>query len=229
MTIQDQTVELIRRVERTTESPPQESALCRWCEFQNICPIWKHPVQVQELAPEVSDGEAGVRLVNTPAALKRKRQVVEVSVSAELKACEEETKSVEAQLIEPAKREGLEVIQGAQCRVRVKLTGRWKLPEKGDAARQELEQVLRQEGLWEKVSSVDPSALEELLSRVLPVMRSSPVRANSRVLKRPRGSIFPKVTRKASMRLLIREGDGMWLSRPLGMNPYPSCQKPPNH
>ncbi len=39
------TIRLIDRVEKATEYPPKESALCRWCEYRDICPVQKHLVQ----------------------------------------------------------------------------------------------------------------------------------------------------------------------------------------
>ena len=47
----ERTVELIREIEAAKEFPPRKSALCSWCEFQDICPIWKHPVKLQEDRP----------------------------------------------------------------------------------------------------------------------------------------------------------------------------------
>jgi putative RecB family exonuclease len=41
------TIELIDTVEAAKEFPPHESALCRWCEYRDICPVQKHLVKVE--------------------------------------------------------------------------------------------------------------------------------------------------------------------------------------
>ena len=36
---------LVDTIEETGEFPPHESALCRWCEYRDICPVQKHLVK----------------------------------------------------------------------------------------------------------------------------------------------------------------------------------------
>jgi len=39
--LKKQTLELIKKIESTTEFPPNKSVLCNWCEYKNICPEFK--------------------------------------------------------------------------------------------------------------------------------------------------------------------------------------------
>jgi len=49
------TIGLIATIEKTTEFPPHESALCRWCDYRPICPVQKHLVKpaAQERPPRL--------------------------------------------------------------------------------------------------------------------------------------------------------------------------------
>ena len=38
--LRKETIELIDKIERTTEFPPQQSKLCDWCEFKPECPLF---------------------------------------------------------------------------------------------------------------------------------------------------------------------------------------------
>ncbi|MFA5953282.1 MAG: PD-(D/E)XK nuclease family protein [Candidatus Pacearchaeota archaeon] len=39
--LRKQTIELIEKIEKTKEFPPEPSALCDWCEYRDQCPYWK--------------------------------------------------------------------------------------------------------------------------------------------------------------------------------------------
>ena len=46
-----QTIRLIDTIEETRVFPPRESALCRWCEYRDICPLFATPAPPQESKP----------------------------------------------------------------------------------------------------------------------------------------------------------------------------------
>ena len=161
--LQHSVVELIKEIESAKEFPPRKSALCDWCEFQDICPLWRHPVKVRELAPKEFKRESGVKLVDRLAKLKQEKVKIGDSVKPQLDTIDERIKEVEAQLIELAKREGLEIVQGSQHQARVKLGTKWKIPGKNDPEREDLVRILQQSGLWDEVSTVDPFELDVIL------------------------------------------------------------------
>jgi len=43
------TLNLIKEIESTSEFPPQESILCNWCEYKNICPQFKPKNQTLDI------------------------------------------------------------------------------------------------------------------------------------------------------------------------------------
>jgi len=73
-----------RRGPRKDESafPTNETRLCAWCEFQQICPVCKHLFKVRS-APNKFASEPGVKLVDHWTALDAaradlKRQIEEI-------------------------------------------------------------------------------------------------------------------------------------------------------
>ena len=38
--LKQKTIELIKKIETTTDFPPCKSALCGWCEYKSMCPAW---------------------------------------------------------------------------------------------------------------------------------------------------------------------------------------------
>jgi putative RecB family exonuclease len=54
-----QTIGVIRTIEATREFPPRESALCRWCEYRDICPAQKHLVEAEAAAKAAKKAAAG--------------------------------------------------------------------------------------------------------------------------------------------------------------------------
>jgi len=61
---------LIDVVEKTTSFPPKESALCSWCQFKPICPVWKHEFQAPQMSLDEFGKDEGVNLVKEYALLR---------------------------------------------------------------------------------------------------------------------------------------------------------------
>ena len=71
------TVELIRRIEGTQDFPPTESALCRWCEYLDICPLWKNRLNGAPVPENEVLKDSGVRLADRWAELESGSQGTE--------------------------------------------------------------------------------------------------------------------------------------------------------
>lgn len=121
---------------------------CGWCPYKPICPAWRHVVGTAALPPERFRQDAGVRLVDHYAELKAEERRIEAELDA-----------VQHDLVAFADQEGLERIGGTAHTVTVKRGTVVKFPAKGDAARPELERVLKQAGRWEEVSDLSLRAL----------------------------------------------------------------------
>jgi putative RecB family exonuclease len=95
-------------VRERREFPPRESALCRWCEYRDICPAQKHLARVECLPPNRYLTDDGVRLVERLAALRSERE-----------ALDREVEQVEEAILAFASREGATVLRGSEHRVRL--------------------------------------------------------------------------------------------------------------
>ena len=52
--LKKETIELIKKIEATTEFPTKKSYLCHWCEYKPICPVWnKNPPKSKEEAEKI--------------------------------------------------------------------------------------------------------------------------------------------------------------------------------
>jgi putative RecB family exonuclease len=150
--LRQETMALIDRIEAATDFPPQESALCDWCDYPDLCPRRKHQTVVQTLPPNEYLAEPGVNLVNQYAALKEAEKTLDTEID-----------KVKAALIEYARREQVSVITGSGQQVRVKLETQLKFPGKKEDNRADLEKVIREAGVWDEVSQLDTAALTHVL------------------------------------------------------------------
>jgi len=54
--LKEETLNLIKEIELTTEFPPTKSPLCNWCEYKPICPAWGNkPPEKQSTLEKYSD------------------------------------------------------------------------------------------------------------------------------------------------------------------------------
>jgi putative RecB family exonuclease len=150
---------LIDRIEAETEFPVNESALCDWCSYWDLCPNKKHLVKVEALPKDKWKDEPGVVIVDAYAERWRKKRALET----EVKALDGEIEGLREAAIAFAAKEGVQVIAGTDARLRV--TGRDCVvsPKKGTEERAALEAKLRDLGVWDEVAALDPYALEEVV------------------------------------------------------------------
>ena len=153
--------ELIDRIESADRFPPNESRLCEWCEYPDLCPVRKHFFKVEALPVNEYLNEPGVVLVNRYVALRDKAK----DIGAELD-------KVREALLGYAQREGVELIKGSDHKARVRFDDKLKFPGKNDAEREELDELIQQSGKWLEVSALDTTSLtraveDELWSRDL--------------------------------------------------------------
>ncbi|RKY01406.1 MAG: hypothetical protein DRP55_04335 [Spirochaetes bacterium] len=137
--------EVIRRIEEIEEAkkrndfPPRESPLCNYCGHQPICPLFKHSHSLQEMEPEEIKEEDGFKLVNKYWALTQ-----------EIQKLEGEREMVKKQILEYAKRNGVQYIYGSDKIANVKFYRNVNFREK-----EMVEKIILQEGLFEKYSRLD--------------------------------------------------------------------------
>jgi putative RecB family exonuclease len=144
---------LIRRIERAEERDdfPTKRNYCDWCEFQELCPEWVHLRKVATLPANEFLKEPGVKLVNEFAKLRLKQ-----------KELEELEEKLRAAIIVYAKREGVSCIMGKHNKLYVRIGPQIKFPGSEDKERGELEELIKEAGKWEEVSSLNTRTLEKI-------------------------------------------------------------------
>ncbi len=142
----------IKKIESTKEFPANESSLCSWCEYQNICPLWKHEIKLEEKEVNEYLNDSGVKLVNKYVQLKTEQKKYDSEV-------EEQLEKLKEALIEFCKKEGIEVVVGSDNKISIKEYESLKFPGKGSEEREELVKLLKKMNKWKEVIDLDPHAL----------------------------------------------------------------------
>ncbi len=149
----------IAAIKHDHEFAPNPGPLCDWCEYKDLCPVFKHEVKVAALPPEERKREDGVRLVDALAEIEAKRR----RLKDELKTLDLEKEGVDKALAEFAEREGASVVAGTAAQASVTVKEEIHLPTKtGEAEKHAaLEKDARATPLWPEVARLDAHALIE--------------------------------------------------------------------
>jgi putative RecB family exonuclease len=150
--LREETLQAVKNVISAKEFPANESNLCNWCEYKNICPKWAHLFKVEALPPKEFKEEDGVRLVD---------QLADLSTLQ--KALNEKIEAVKQDLIEYAKMLGVEVVFGSAKKANISMSNDIAFPAKHTDEREELIQLLKREGLWGEVEDLDIFALKKIV------------------------------------------------------------------
>jgi putative RecB family exonuclease len=149
-----ETLDLVDRIESETGFLPRESPLCDWCEYQSICPVFRHLFEVAELPPEKFKEEDGVKLVDTYARLKEKEE----EIAAKLQETRE-------RIIKLAKAKDLTRLIGSDQQLRISLFQDYHFPPSNDPQWQEIERLLRDAGRWEEILTVNHQKLKSIMKK----------------------------------------------------------------
>jgi putative RecB family exonuclease len=135
--LQEEICEKIKEIESATEFPRNQTALCDYCVYKEICPSFKHESKLEKIKDvEKFKEEEGVKFVDEFAEIKTKQ--------AELKKAEEEFKK---KLIQFAKQKGVDVIYGSNMKCSVKEFDKVEVDD-----RNKLIEILKEKGLYETYS-----------------------------------------------------------------------------
>lgn len=138
---------------------PKESALCNWCDYQEICPKRKHLYKVEPLPSNEYLKEDGVSLVNKYVELKDEKKNL-------VREKDLEIAKVEEALVTLAKKEGYEAIAGSDYQVKIDLGPRYNYPTKtrNPEELRLLEELIQKYGIWDDSSKLDTVRLSALIS-----------------------------------------------------------------
>jgi putative RecB family exonuclease len=146
--MKSRTLDLIQRVEAVKEYPPTESALCRWCEYQDICPLWKHRVKVAPLPENEFLRDSGVQLVDRLADLEAKKVALEKDLA-----------KVHEAIFAMLDKEKVSILAGSRHEARLRVDETLQFPLPGETGFKGLEMVLREMGVLERFAALDAAAL----------------------------------------------------------------------
>ncbi len=150
--LKQQIVELIERIEADREFPPRESHLCNWCSFWNYCPLKKHEAELEELPANEYLNEEGVVLVNKY-----------IEYSEQKKKAEAELEKLKEAIIKYAERNNLSRVMGSEFHLTLSRQEKIRIPGAGEEKRVLLENLIKQAGLWDRLSALDRFALEKAI------------------------------------------------------------------
>jgi putative RecB family exonuclease len=151
--LEKEIVRRVRRIEAATEFPPTRSALCDWCGYQDICPEWKHTVEVARLPVDEYLKDEGVALVARYAELAERKKALKDATEA----LEAEERKLEDAAFAFAAARGINVIDGPGQQLVLSEKSEASAPlKKEDAAKWEgLRKLLLEEKRYEDVSTIN--------------------------------------------------------------------------
>ncbi len=153
------TIDLIKKIEATREFLPNESTLCGWCYYQDICPLYKHQYMVGNLPANKYLKDSGVKLVNKFAKLDDKKK----SYQTKIEEIDEELKEIKDAVIQYAGNIGVEVVIGSDHQLKISSSEKINMPGKGSKERESLIELLNQLNKLEEVSALDAAELKKVI------------------------------------------------------------------
>jgi len=138
--LQQEVCERIKEIENAKEFPRNQTALCDYCVYKEICPSFKHEAELEKIEDvEKFKEDEGVKLVDEFSEVKTKL--------SELKKAEDEFKD---KLIQYAKQFGIDIVYGSNMKCSVKEFDKIVMPED----REKFIELIKKKGLWDDLSMV---------------------------------------------------------------------------
>jgi putative RecB family exonuclease len=143
-------LELIEKINKEKEYKANQSALCDYCEFKSLCPLWKHLYQLEKKSVEEFKADEGLNLVNEYAKLKE----TEEEVQEKLEVLAEKIKKFSDFF-------GVKKVYGSMHTVTVWSKDSIKFPAKADEGRKKFVDAMKALNLYEKFADIDNWTLEK--------------------------------------------------------------------
>lgn len=138
-------VETAEAIDKGLFDPTPSDAVCRWCDYKPICPVFKDPsTSAAEAAPDAD-------LAGWIDALG--------ALEAEAAALEQERRALKEKVLAELKRRGYVRAFGARYEARRAVTERWEFADK-----KKVLDMLKQAGLYEKILAPSAPKVEQLMS-----------------------------------------------------------------
>jgi putative RecB family exonuclease len=146
----------IQEIEKEESYPPRESALCGWCLYRDICPLWKHEAAVEALPEAERNRDSGVGLVDEYVRVKEQ-------FDRQQREGKEALENLKEAVIDFCRREGVRAIAGSEYRISITEAEKVGFPAKNSPERRDLMEILHRAGRLDEVVDLDTSALSRIL------------------------------------------------------------------
>jgi len=157
--LKEDIIGLIDKIESTKEFLPNETSLCNWCGYHDLCPLKSHIQKVESLPANEYFNDNGVKLVNKFQEFDAKRK----EHQGKIKEINEEREKVKEAILAYAQRENLQVIKGSGYKVKISEKKKYDFPSKGTEKREEIENIINEAGLREEFESLDTHTLQKAI------------------------------------------------------------------
>lgn len=138
--LKNNVLELITTIENCKDFPTTVTKLCNYCVYQNICPSFKHNVELETKTVKTFKEDDGLKLVDQLAELTKVKSEVEESLE-----------TIKEDLIAFCKSKGIDIVYGSNKKVSVKEYNKIVMPED----KEELIELLKSKGLYEEFAMLN--------------------------------------------------------------------------
>ena len=153
--LKSDTIKLINKIENEKEFKQKPSALCKWCEYRDICPEWKHIIKTENLEPNKFLEDSGVELVNKYAKLNNEKKEIVEKIDKELE-------QIKKAIVKFCEKEKVNSLNGSDYMARLWVKSVAKFPGKNDEKRKIINKILKDNNLWDELSELDAFKLSKI-------------------------------------------------------------------
>jgi putative RecB family exonuclease len=154
--IRQDTRKKIQEIEEATEFPAHVSRLCDWCLYQELCPMWKHEIELEAKSENEYLNDPGLKLVDEYVRLKEE-------LDSHKRETGEKLEKLKQALVALCEKKQVSAVVGTEKKATVIPYKTWKLPGKNSEERARLLEVLKGLGKSEEVMGIDTHALVKVL------------------------------------------------------------------
>ena len=148
----------IKEIESTEEYPATVTALCNWCLYRDVCPMWKHQAALEVKPENEYLNDPGLKLVDEYVRAKEDWDIYKKEADVKLDNLKEA-------LIAFCEREGLSAVAGTEKKVVLSKSRTLKLPGKNTPERREMEGFLKDVQKYREVTCLDTFALAKFIQQ----------------------------------------------------------------
>jgi len=146
----------IQKIEATEAFPANVTRLCDWCLYREICPEWKHEVELEDKPENEYLQDPGVKLVDEYVKIKSE-------LDNHKKDAEAKMEKLKEALIAFCDREKVSVVFGSANKIAIRPYESVKFPPKNSEERKNLIRLLEDIDKLNEVSDLDIHALTGVL------------------------------------------------------------------